>query len=93
MVRHSTDIKRLKKQAASATGSNFELPGSDVVAVTNATILTMEDRHSNGSDAIHDGGLISKGGVIDWVGHSGSMIIPNGATVIDAQGGLLYLAA
>lgn len=85
IVRHSTDIKRLKQQAATSfTGT--DIANADTLVIVNATVLTMEgDQHG---DLISDGILVSKGGVIETVGHAHSAI-PRGATIIDAQGGLL----
>lgn len=93
IVQHSTDIERIKRQAAVAVaGSKYELYNADVLVITNATVLTMEG-HPNGRDLIEDGILISKGGVIDWVGLAGDTFVPDSATVIDAQGGQLFSAA
>jgi hypothetical protein len=93
IVRHSSDIERIKRQATvSVAGSKSELYNADVLVITNATVLTMEG-HPNGRDLIEDGILISKGGVIDWVGLAGDTIVPDGATVIDAKGGQLFSAA
>lgn len=57
-----------------------------MLVIMNATILTMED-HDH-SDLITDGVLVSKSGVIESVGNAKDVVIPKGATVINAQGGL-----
>jgi hypothetical protein len=88
IVRHPTDIKRVKEQATvAAIGSKSGLSNADVLIIANATVLTMEGQSKRG-DLIHDGVLITKGGLIDWVGLQERAIIPEGAMVIDAQGGL-----
>lgn len=82
IVEHPTDIQRLKQQSLTAAGH------ADALVIINATVLTMEgDLHS---DLISDGVLISRAGIVDAVGYMNDemiAMIPEGATVIDAQGG------
>lgn len=88
IVHHSTDISRLKQQSAAlAVGSN--LANADALVIINARILTMESRPK--SSLIPDGVLISRGGVIESVGDVHSVMIPDGATVIDARGGRAFV--
>ncbi|KAF9531664.1 hypothetical protein CPB83DRAFT_848536 [Crepidotus variabilis] len=92
-IEHTTDISRLKKEAAevfSAQGGIDTFPSiADTVVIVNATILTMETG-SQDKDLIHDGMLIVKGGVIKWVGKLNLGFIPMpGVTVINARGGFV----
>jgi hypothetical protein len=94
-VEHSTDIARLKKDAAAAATthahkgwSNPLQSNSDVVIIFNATLLTMESGNEE-VDLIPDGLVVVRGGVIDHVGAIGSFVAPTSATVIDAAGGML----
>ena len=76
IVKHSTDIRRLKQQSL------------DALVIVNATVLTMEGDPQG--DLIPGGVLISRAGVVDKVGYMNDemmTMIPQGATVIDAQGG------
>jgi imidazolonepropionase-like amidohydrolase len=87
-VEHSTDISRLKQDATTAIVSQgvHSILNADVLAITNATLLTYDTGNIN-TDLIHNGVLITRAGVIDSVGSFGEVIVPDGATVIDAQGG------
>lgn len=85
VVRHSTDISRLKRHSAASAVVGSNLANADAVAIINARILTMENRPN--SSLVPNGILITRGGIIESVGDMDSVTIPNGATVIDAQGG------
>lgn len=90
-VEHSTDIARLKQEASSLTGVHKEWLGvrdsSDVLVITNATILTMATGNME-DDLIEEGVLVTRGGVIEFVGPaSGDTRIPVHAQTIDAEGG------
>ena len=88
-VEHSTDIARLKKDAAAAhTHENWQSGNADVVIIFNATLLTMETGNEQ-ADLIPDGLLVIRGGIIDHVGPIGGFVMPMGATIIDAAGGTL----
>ncbi|GAA2488021.1 amidohydrolase family protein [Winogradskya humida] len=56
---------------------------SEIVLFTNATVLTMDDRHTvlTGSDVLVIGDRIAEIGT--------GLTVPDGATVIDASGGIL----
>ncbi|TFK34840.1 hypothetical protein BDQ12DRAFT_688936 [Crucibulum laeve] len=92
LVEHSTDIARLKKEAATAQNAHKEWlkiqDNSDVLVIMNATLLTMTSGNPR-SDLIPGGVLVSRGGVIDSVGALENFIAPTGATVINAQGGFV----
>lgn len=76
-MEHSTDIARLKHDSQ----------GHDVLVIYNATLLTMATGDPR-KDLIHDGIMISRGGVIETVGSLSDTPIPGGpATAINAQGG------
>ncbi|KAF9025154.1 composite domain of metallo-dependent hydrolase [Hymenopellis radicata] len=78
-VSHSTDIARIKQEVA--------LSGrSGVLAIRNATILTMQSGVVE-SDLIVEGTMLVENGVITAVGSEIS--IPSGAHVIDARGGFV----
>ncbi|KAF8919205.1 hypothetical protein CPB85DRAFT_1549164 [Mucidula mucida] len=78
-VSHSTDIARIKQEVA--------LSGrSGVLAIRNATILTMQSGVME-SDLIVGGTLLVENGVITAVGSE--ILIPSGAHVIDARGGFV----
>ena len=84
-IEHSTDIARLKKDAAAAHDRK-DWRNADVVIIFNATLLTMETGNKQ-ADLIPDGLLVIRGGVIDHIGPIGGFVTPIGATVIDAAGG------
>lgn len=82
-VQHSTDIGRLRGQAFSASLENNQ--NADSLVIINARVLTMEG--GGPADFIADGVLVGKKGVILSVGSAKDVVIPDGATIIDAQGG------
>jgi len=91
VIEHSTDIARLKQEAASLQTihkERFDIQdGSDLLILTNATILTMETGRLE-DDLIKNGVLVTRGGIIEHVGLIYSdFSIPVHAQVIDAQGG------
>lgn len=95
LIEHSTDIARLKQEARSLQGAHkawLDLEdGSDTLVITNATILTMETGKVE-RDLIKDGILVTRGGVIDFVGPASDHItVPARAQTIDAQGGQFQL--
>ncbi|KAF7356578.1 Amidohydro-rel domain-containing protein [Mycena venus] len=81
VVEYSTDIARLKRDAA---GLNVQ-DNSDVFVIFNATILTMETGDPK-VDLIREGVLTIRGGVIESVGALGTLV-PSGVTAFNAQGG------
>lgn len=103
-VGYDTDIARLKldsRAAAMAThrdlGQTVDLEDSDVLAITNATLLTFDTGYFS-ADHLPNGVLLAKAGVITQVGLTDEVHIPPGAHVIDAGGGsrlsyLLFSAA
>jgi hypothetical protein len=83
-VEHSTDIFRVKKEAAEnpSNGRN-----SDLVIINNATILTMATGDLE-KDLFRNGALIVQGGVITGVGKRiDDQKLLEGRTVINANGG------
>ncbi|KAF7978723.1 hypothetical protein HWV62_45013 [Athelia sp. TMB] len=88
VVQHSSDINRLKKQAlAKHQASQPDNQNVDSLVVINAKVLTMEIGGNH--RLITDGVLVSKSGVIKSVGSARDVIVPDGSTIIDAQGGYL----
>ncbi|KAJ7765443.1 hypothetical protein DFH07DRAFT_737741 [Mycena maculata] len=85
VVEHSTDIARLKHDAAAVNAQANE--NSDVFVIFNATILTMETGDLE-LDLIEQGVLTIRGGVIESVGALGTLV-PSGVTAFNAQGGFV----
>ncbi|TFK52226.1 hypothetical protein OE88DRAFT_1678246 [Heliocybe sulcata] len=85
-VTYSTDIKRLKQEASMSSAGDPQ--NRDVLAITNATILTMRG-NSLATDLIPNGVLVTRGGVIETIGSAAVVNIPLHATTIDAEGGLV----
>ena len=83
---YETDTTRLKKEAsASALSRGASSQDSETYVIRNATILTM----SSGSlddDFYASSTLIIKGGIIDSISPVDQAYIPEGATVLDAEG-------
>ncbi|KAF9484912.1 hypothetical protein BDN70DRAFT_871892 [Pholiota conissans] len=93
VVEHSTDIARLKKQAAKATHVHKDWLNtgqdiSDSVLIYNATILTMQTDDME-TDLIREGSLLVRGGVIRHVGRLTGDSAPQGLKTIDAGGGFV----
>ncbi|KLO20114.1 hypothetical protein SCHPADRAFT_923945 [Schizopora paradoxa] len=88
VVTYSTDISRLR-QDAQALRRTEDLRNADVLAITNAKILTMRSGEGLVNDLIQDGVLLVQEGVIKEVGSSEDIVIPLGASTIDAHGGFV----
>ena len=80
VIEHSTDIARLKADAGS----------SGVIVISNATLLTMETGKLE-TDLILDGVLVVCGSIVESASASGSVTIPDIATVFDVPGGMCWL--
>ena len=95
VIEHSTDIARLKQEAASLQETHEERfdnqEDSDLLIIINATILTMETGRLE-DDLIENGVLVTRGGVIE---HARPIVsnfpIPARAQVINAQRGEFWL--
>ncbi|KAF9501145.1 hypothetical protein BDN71DRAFT_1479710 [Pleurotus eryngii] len=98
VVEHSTDIARLKQEACQAVASQTPsglrdkntagagaVDSADVLVIFNATLVTMETGNVV-SDVIDNGALVTRAGVIEAAGLTQDLVIPSGATVIDARG-------
>ncbi|TDL25447.1 hypothetical protein BD410DRAFT_717925 [Rickenella mellea] len=91
-ISFETDTSRLKRDAharfvstISTKEGNFDFsPNADVLFVTNATLLTMNTGNVEG-DLTPEASLLIRGGKIEAVGDP-SLAIPEGASVLDAQG-------
>ncbi|KAK0442843.1 hypothetical protein EV421DRAFT_2081966 [Armillaria borealis] len=81
IVEHTTDISRLKKDAASTT-SHAE---PDLLVLYNATLLTIETGELE-KDLIREAILVIRGGVITTAAALSSVVIPTEATVVDMHG-------
>ncbi|KAJ4475757.1 hypothetical protein J3R30DRAFT_3294092 [Lentinula aciculospora] len=86
-VEHSTDIARLKTDAKENQHTENS-PNSVVVAIHNATILTMETGDET-MDLIEHGVMLVQDGVISAVGREEHIPIPTEAVTIDALGGFV----
>ncbi|KAG7453025.1 uncharacterized protein BT62DRAFT_959229 [Guyanagaster necrorhizus] len=80
-VQHSTDIARLKEEAKASGWSG-------VVAVYNATLLTMETGLIE-KDLIRQGVMLVKDGVIQAVGPVGGVSVPDDAVKFNANQGFV----
>ena len=57
-----------------------------VFVVKNATLVTMASGNE-AEDVVHGGTIVVSGGTIRQVGKDGQVDVPDGATVLDAEGG------
>ncbi|KAL0947553.1 hypothetical protein HGRIS_013647 [Hohenbuehelia grisea] len=83
-LQHPLSVNHHHSTSASAVSAS----NADVLVIYNATLLTMETGDSV-SDLMYGGALVSRGGVIESVGSLHDLVVPGGATVIDAQGGFV----
>ncbi|KAK0210211.1 hypothetical protein DFS33DRAFT_1291450 [Desarmillaria ectypa] len=81
VVEHTTDISRLKQDAA----VNASYPEPDLLVLYNATLLTMETGELE-KDLIREAILVIRGGVITTAAALSSVVIPTEAAVIDMHG-------
>ncbi|KAL1720580.1 hypothetical protein EV715DRAFT_271890 [Schizophyllum commune] len=92
-IQHSSDIARLRAEArqvaAAKTGRDEAYLNSDVLVIANATILTMASGTGHAEDIIYDGTMVLRGGIIEAVGSTKTVAVPDGATVFNAQGGFV----
>lgn len=82
-------MSRLKQEAAANVqgADDAARANADFLVFTNATLLTMESDNLH-EDVLRDATLVTRGGEIEAiVGSADDVVIPYGATVIDAQGG------
>ena len=93
VVQYDSDIARLKLDGHATAlaarrdlGENYALENTDVLVITNATLLTFDTGHFS-TDHLFKGALLAKAGVISQVGFADDVQIPQGAHVIDAGGG------
>ena len=91
LVDYPTAIQRLKEDAliSHSRMSTASAANADVLIIANATILTMEGE-TFAEEPIRGGALVTRGGLIEEVVEGQSLRVPEGATVIDAQGGKEY---
>ncbi|KAJ7623213.1 hypothetical protein FB45DRAFT_924921 [Roridomyces roridus] len=85
VVKHSTDIARLKEDAASVNAKAEN--NSDVFVIFNATVLTMETGDLE-RDLVRQAVVTIHGGVIESISPLGSLV-PSGVAAFNAQGGYL----
>ena len=85
-VTYSTDVSRLRRDAqASALARGADSQNAETYAIRNATVLTMNHGIFE-DDLLQSATIVIQGGVIQTVGPSGKVEIPDGATVLEAQG-------
>ncbi|KAJ3798012.1 hypothetical protein GGU11DRAFT_27909 [Lentinula aff. detonsa] len=87
VVEHPTDIARLKADVRPLYGQNITTTAV-IVAIHNATILTMETG-DEAWDLIEHGAMLIRDGVIIAIGREESIQIPPGAVTVDVQGGFV----
>ncbi|OBZ75588.1 hypothetical protein A0H81_04846 [Grifola frondosa] len=93
IVEYPSDIKRLKKEASASISNRFArdpeaLKNADFFVIANATLLTMETGDLR-FDVLRDAVLVTRSGEIEAIVGVHDLIIPYGATVLDAQGGFV----
>ena len=87
-VSYATDISRLGEEARlEALKRGTDELDSAVFAITNATILTMETGHEH-RDLMSEATLVIREGIIEHIGLAEQTVIPQGATVYNANGGV-----
>ena len=90
VVEYPTDISRLKDDAlrAARTKNTDEtsLAYADVLVIANTTLLSMDSGDLQG-DIFHDAVLFVRNGRIESVVGSHDAVIPQGAMVLNAEGG------
>ena len=88
-VVHSTDIARLVGESrALALSQGRRTENADVYAITNANVLTMSTGNLV-NDFIANATLVIRKGVIHQVGPQSDIVIPQGTTVLSAEGGFV----
>lgn len=88
-VSYATDIARLSRDAFDeARAHGLDTQNADVYAITNATLLTMEQGELP-HDLVNDATIVVRRGIIERVGHSSNVAIPAGATLLNARGGFI----
>lgn len=95
-IEYTTEAARLKQDAQSrvrAQGGpevDAVLANADLLVIMNATVLTMDSGDLAG-DVYRNAVLFSRGGKIEAVMGAGEAVIPQGAMVLDAEGGMCLL--
>ncbi|TFY58581.1 hypothetical protein EVJ58_g6333 [Rhodofomes roseus] len=90
IVDYTSDIRRLKNEAAASTAHADEeaLASADFFVIANATLLTMESGDLR-SDILEDAILVTRGGQIEAIVGAQDAVIPYGATVFNAEGAFI----
>ncbi len=88
VVEYPTDISRLKQDALASMHTTDEAAraNADVLVITNATLLTMETG-SLQYDVLHGAVLFTRNGRIEAIGGAQDIVVPEGAMLIDVEGG------
>ena len=89
-IEYPSDVYRLKQEAQASVQDSAALPHADFAVFYNATVLSMETGGLQ-HDLLHDAIVVTKAGKIEAiVGIEDALTaIPFGATLIDAQGGIV----
>lgn len=89
-VEYPSDIARLKREAAAFAAEKYGeegRPHADFLVIANATLLTMETGDLK-SDVLRDAVLVTRNGEIEAIVGVHDAVLPYGATVLDAEGGM-----
>jgi imidazolonepropionase-like amidohydrolase len=78
-------LKQDALQSFSTTGGDVN--NSDVLAIVNTSILTMETGNFE-DDLMLNAVVVTRGGLIESVGSKSNVQVPKGATIFDAEGGI-----
>ncbi|KAI0355021.1 hypothetical protein OH77DRAFT_1425075 [Trametes cingulata] len=91
VVEYPSDVKRLKKEAASFAAHKYGEEASkhaDFFVIANATLVTMETGDLK-SDVLRDAVIVTRNGEIEAIVGVHDAVIPYGATVLDVEGGFI----
>ncbi|KAL6308701.1 hypothetical protein BKA93DRAFT_763864 [Sparassis latifolia] len=91
IVEYPSGIQRLKREAVASHGVGADpasLANADFLVIFNATLLTMETGELH-SDLLTDAVLVTRGGEIEAIVGVQELVLPYGATVLDAEGGFV----
>ncbi|KAF7790973.1 hypothetical protein EIP86_001932 [Pleurotus ostreatoroseus] len=90
VIEYPTDIARLKEDALASirTADETARANADVLVFTNANLLTMDSGDLQ-ADVLRNAVLFTRNGRIEAIGGAGDIVIPEGAMLIDVEGGYI----
>ena len=88
VVEYPTDIARLKEDALASmhTTDGTARANADILVFTNANLLTMDSGDLQ-ADVLRNAVLFTRNGRIEAIGGAEDIVIPEGAMLIDVEGG------